>query len=99
MGTGKLRDGTKRVSYIEEIPTYKALDILAAAKDTNLSAIIREATADYLAKNDPTGELRKVSDSMAGAFSDEKSQRAGETIDDETQKTLIKIIGRIRKTK
>ena len=98
MGTGKLRAGTKRVSYIEDIPTYKALDILAAAKDTNLSAIIREATAEYLVKNDPGGELRKISSSITAALPDERSKRAGETIDDETQKRLIKIIGRFRKT-
>lgn len=96
MPTGTLRPGTKRVSYIEETPTYKALDIMAAARDTNLSAIIREATAEYLAKHDPGGDLRKVSGSLTAALSDEKSERAGEEVDEKTQKALIKVLGRLR---
>jgi len=97
MSTGKLRPGTKRVSYIEDIPTYKALDILAAAKDTNLSSLVREATAEYLAKNDPGGELRKISQSITAALPDEKEARPGEEIDVETQKDLARFLARIRK--
>lgn len=97
MGTGKLRAGTKRVSYIEEIPTYKALDIMAAARDTNLSAIIREATEEYLAKHDPKGELRKVSSSLTASLPDSKKERAGEEIDEDTQRALARVLGRFRK--
>ena len=85
------------MSYIENIPTYKALDIMAAAQDTNLSAIIREATESYLDKHDPKGELRQVSDSLTRSMSDERSERAGDEIDEDTQKKLAKIIGRFRK--
>ena len=98
MSTGKLRPGTKRVSYIEDIPTYKALDILAAAKDTNLSSLVREATAEYLAKNDPGGELRRISQSITAALPDEKEARPGEEIDVETQKDLARVLARIRKS-
>lgn len=97
MSTGKLRPGTKRVSYIEDIPTYKSLDIMAAARDTNLSALIREATAEYLTKHDPKGELRKVSNALTSVLPDEKSQRAGEEIDEDTQRALAKVLTRIRK--
>lgn len=97
MSTGKLREGTKRVSYIEDIPTYKALDILAAAKDTNLSALIREATADYLKKNDPGGELRRISQNITAALPDEKEARPGEEIDEETQRALAKVLTKFRK--
>jgi len=96
MATGKLREGTKRVSYIEETVTYKALDIMAAARDTNLSAIVRAATEEYLKKNDPSGELRKVSKTLNGALSDERTERAGEAVDEETQRALIKVITRLR---
>jgi hypothetical protein len=98
MSTGKLRPGTKRVSYIEDIPTYKALDILAAAKDTNLSSLVREATAEYLAKNDPGGELRRISQKITAALPDEKEARPGEEIDVETQKDLARVLARIRKS-
>jgi len=97
MSTGKLRPGTKRVSYIEDIPTYKALDILAAAKDTNLSSLVREATADYLTKNDPGGELRRISKSITAALPDEKEARPGEEIDEEVQRALAKVLTRFRK--
>jgi len=96
MATGKLREGTKRVSYIEETVTYKALDIMAAARDTNLSAIVRAATEEYLKKNDPSGELRKVSKTLNSALSDERTERAGEAVDEETQRDLIKVITRLR---
>lgn len=97
MSTGKLRPGTKRVSYIEDIPTYKALDILAAAKDTNLSSLVREATAEYLTKNDPGGDLRKISQSLTAALPDEKEARPGEDIDEETQRALAKVLVKFRK--
>jgi predicted DNA-binding ribbon-helix-helix protein len=95
--TGKLREGTKRVSYIEETPTYKALDIMAAARDTNLSAVIREATEEYLIKHDRSGDLRRISGTLLAALPDERSERAGEEIDPETQKALARVIGQIRK--
>lgn len=98
MSQGKLRPGTKRVSYIEDIPTYKALDILAAAKDANLSSLVREATAEYLVKNDPGGELRKIAKNITAALPDEKEARPGETIDSEVQKDLARVLARIRKT-
>lgn len=97
MSTGKLRPGTKRVSYIEDIPTYKALDILAAAKDTNLSSLVREATAEYLTKNDPGGDLRKISQSLTAALPDDKAARPAEDIDEETQRALAKVLVKFRK--
>jgi len=97
MSTGQLRAGTKRVSYIEDTPTYKALDIMAAARDTNLSAVIREATEEYLVKHDLSGDLRKISGTLAASLPDERSERAGEEIDLETQKALARVIGQLRK--
>lgn len=97
MSTGKLRPGTKRVSYIEDIPTYKALDIMAAAKDTNLSSLVREATAEYLAKNDPGGDLRKISQNLTAALPDDKASRPAEDIDEETQRALAKVLVKFRK--
>ena len=97
MSTGKLRVGTKRVSYIENTATYKALDILAAARDTNLSAVIREGTEQYLAKHDISGDLRKISGTLSASLPDERSERAGEEIDPETQKALARVIAQHKK--
>jgi hypothetical protein len=85
------------VSYIEDTPTYKALDIMAAARDTNLSAVIREATEEYLVKHDKSGDLRRISGTLAASLPDDRSERAGEEIDPETQKALARVIGQLRK--
>ena len=98
MSQGNPRPGMKRVSYIEENATYKALDIMAAAKDTNLSALVREATAEYLVKHDRGGELRKIAESLAAALPDEKKERAGEVVDESTQRALAKVLGKLRKS-
>ena len=97
MSQGQPKPGMKRVSYIEENATYKALDIMAAARDSNLSALVREATAEYLAKHDVDGDLRKISKSLTASLPDERSERAGEVIDEETQRALAKVLGKLRK--
>ncbi len=87
----------RRVSYIEENATYKALDIMAAAKDTNLSALVREATAEYLAKHDTDGDLRKIAQTLATNLSDDKSERMQDVVDEDTQRALAKVLGKLRK--
>jgi hypothetical protein len=58
--SGKLREGTKRASYIEEAKIDRALTLLAVIKKTNRSAIIRKATATLVAKEDGDGQLRAI---------------------------------------
>jgi len=86
----------KRVSYIEENATYKALDIMAAAKDTNLSSLVREATAEYLVKHDQGGDLRRIAQTLSAALPDDKGERMGEVVDEETQRALAKVLGKLR---
>jgi hypothetical protein len=97
MSQGKPKPGMRRVSYIEENATYKALDIMAAAKDTNLSALVREATAEYLAKHDTDGDLRKIAQTLATNLSDDKSERMQDVVDEDTQRALAKVLGKLRK--
>jgi hypothetical protein len=93
----KLKEGTKRVSYVESVTTHKALDILAAAKDSNMSAILREATESYLAKHDPNGELQKVAAVLRAKLSDDRTSRPEEEIDRETQAALARVVAKLRK--
>jgi hypothetical protein len=86
----------KRVSYIEENATYKALDIMAAAKDTNLSSLVREATAEYLVKHDQGGDLRRIAQTLSAALPDDKGERMEEVVDEETQRALAKVLGKLR---
>jgi hypothetical protein len=97
MSQGQPKPGMRRVSYIEENATYKALDIMAAAKDTNLSALVREATAEYLAKHDTDGDLRKIAQTLATNLSDDKSERMQDVVDEDTQRALAKVLGKLRK--
>lgn len=96
MSQGNPRPGMKRVSYIEENATYKALDIMAAARDTNLSALVREATAEYLIKHDRGGELRKIAGTLTAVLPDEREERAGEIVSEETQRALAKVLEKLR---
>lgn len=96
MSQGQPRPGMKRVSYIEENATYKALDIMAAAKDTNLSSLVREATAEYLVKHDQGGDLRRIAQTLSAALPDDKGERMEEVVDEETQRALAKVLGKLR---
>jgi len=93
----QLKHGTRRLSYIEENEVAKSLDILAAARGTNLSAVIREATKRYLSQEDPNRELTKVAKELVTQLPDESSRRAGHSFDEETMEALAKIVKRFRK--
>jgi hypothetical protein len=62
---GRLKAGTERVSYVESKMTSSALRLLAAAKQTNVSSLIREATSAYLAAEDPDKTLSRVAEELA----------------------------------
>jgi hypothetical protein len=93
----KLKLGTRRLSYIEENEVAKSLDILAAARGTNLSAVIREATKRYLQQEDPHKELTKVAKELVKQLPNESSQRASHSFDEATMEALAKIVKRFKK--
>jgi hypothetical protein len=93
----QLKHGTKRLSYIEEKEIAKSLDILAAAKGTNISAIIREATKRYLQQEDPGRELSKLAKELVMQLPDETSEQAGHSFDRDTMDALTKIVRKFKK--
>jgi len=93
----QLKAGTHRVSYVESSTTSRALGIIAAAKGVTVSALIREANLDYLAKHDPSGEIMAVAKKIATSMSDTADERVGDQIDAETAKLLGKIIKKFKK--
>ena len=93
----QLKPGTRRLSYVEDRLAAKALDILAAAKNTNVSALIREATKDYLHKIDPDKAIRQLAINITSELPDDADARAQVTLDSKTLESLASVMKRIRK--
>jgi hypothetical protein len=71
----QLKDGSLRVSYVEEIEVHKAMKILAATQGVTISALTRKATEQFLKREDPEGVLRNSAKKLAkkqGATADER---------------------------
>lgn len=94
--SNQLKQGTIRTSYVESKVTSTALDILATAKGTNKSALVREATAAYLAKHDPGNEIMRLSASLVSSLPDDAEERATAEMDPALQAEVAKILGRLR---
>jgi hypothetical protein len=94
---GRLKAGTERVSYVENKRTSSALRLLAAAKQTNVSSLIREATSRYLTAEDQDGTLSRVAEELAVYKADTQVERAADSLDPEMQKTIANLIRKHRK--
>jgi len=94
---GRLRPGTERVSYVENKGSSAALRLLAAAKQTNVSFLIREAVAQYLAKEDPEKTLSRVAEELAVYKADSQEERAADSLDPEMQKAIAALLRKHRK--
>ena len=93
----QLKHGTRRLSYVETRKTAKALDIMAAAKSTNVSALIREATEEYLRKVDKDGSIRKIAEQIILELPDDADERVEAQLDGKTMEHLAAIMKKIRR--
>ena len=93
----QLKPGTRRLSYVERREAAKALDILAAAKSTNVSALIREATDDYLKKVDRDNSVRKLAGQIVAELPDDADERAEAELDPKTLEQLTAVMKKIRR--
>jgi hypothetical protein len=89
---GRLKPGTERVSYVENKKTSSALRLLAAAKQTNVSSLIREATSRYLTTEDQDGTLSRVAEELAVYKADTQVERAADTLDPQMQKAIAALL-------
>lgn len=94
---GRLRPGTERVSYVENKKTSAALRLLAAAKQTNVSSLIREATTRYLSAEDTDGTLSRVAEELAVYRADTQVDRAADSLDPDMQKTIASLLRKHRR--
>jgi len=66
----KLKAGTLRVSYVENQAINRAISILATVKGVTISALIREATEQYLMREDPNGAILKTAKELVAGQSE-----------------------------
>lgn len=93
----QLKPGTRRLSYIEDRVNAKALDVLAAAQSTNVSALIRQATEKFLHDVDKDGSIRKVALDIANQLPDDADERATANLSPSTLEALTAVMKKIRK--
>jgi hypothetical protein len=61
----QLAEGMVRVSYVEDSETINTLKLLALASNTNVSALIREATVGLLKGHDPKKQIHEAAAALA----------------------------------
>ncbi len=93
----KLKLGTERVSYIEDAAIKKALYLLSSIKGVTISEIIRDATSEYLKKQDPDGTLTATAHNLAANQSENREDRTAEDVDPETLKTISFLMKKFKK--
>jgi hypothetical protein len=92
----KLKAGTLRVSYVENQAINRAISILATVKGVTISSLIREATEQYLVREDPKGEILKAAKELVAGQSEAVNQRVTEPLNPEAIAqigALIKKVG------
>jgi hypothetical protein len=76
----KLKAGTLRVSYVENQAINRAISILASVKGVTISSLIREATEQYLVREDPNGAILKTAKELVAGQSEAVDQRVTEPV-------------------
>jgi hypothetical protein len=92
----KLKVGTLRVSYVENQTINRAISILATVKGVTISSLIREATEQYLTREDPKGAILKAAKELVAGQSESVDQRVTEPLNPEVIAkigALIKKVG------
>jgi predicted DNA-binding protein len=93
----QLKRGTRRLSYIENKTVAKVLDVLASAKSTNVSALIREATEKYILEVDRDGSLQTLANDILDQLPEDVESRTTASLNKNTLEALAGVMKRIRK--
>ena len=91
----KLKAGTLRVSYVESIAINRAISILASVKGVTISSLIREATEQYLVREDPNGAILKTAKELVAGQSESVDQRVTEPVNPEIIAKLTALIKKV----
>ena len=88
----KLKAGTLRVSYVESQAINRAISILATAKGVTISSLIRQATEQFLMREDPKGDILKTAKVLVKAQSESVDQRVTEPLTPESTAQIAALI-------
>ena len=88
----KLKAGTLRVSYVESQAMNRAISILATAKGVTISSLIRQATEQFLMREDPKGDILKTAKKLVEAQSESVDQRVTEPLTPESIAQIAALI-------
>ena len=88
----KLKAGTLRVSYVESQAINRAISILATAKGVTISSLIRQATEQFLMREDPKGDILKAAKKLVEAQSESVDQRVTEPLTSESTAQIAALI-------
>jgi len=91
----KLKVGTLRVSYVENQAINRAISILASVKGVTISSLIREATEQYLVREDPNGAILKTAKELVAGQSESVDQRVTEPVNPEVIAKLTALIKKV----
>lgn len=91
----KFKAGTLRVSYVESQAINRAISILATVKGVTISSLIREATEQYLTREDPKGEILTAAKELVEAQSKSVDQRVTEPLSPEAIAKLTALIKKV----
>jgi len=91
----KLKAGTLRVSYVENQAINRAISILATVKGVTISSLIREATEQYLVREDPNGAILKTAKELVAGQSESVDQRVTEPVNPEVIAKLTALIKKV----
>ena len=91
----KLKAGTLRVSYVENQAINRAISILATVKGVTISSLIREATEQYLTREDPKGAILKAAKELVEAQPESVDQRVTEPLSPESIAKLTALIKKV----
>ena len=91
----KLKVGTLRVSYVENQAINRAISILATVKGVTISSLIREATEQYLVREDPNGAILRTAKELVDGQSESVDQRVAEPVNPEVIAKLTALIKKV----
>ena len=91
----KLKAGTLRASYVENQAINRAISILATVKGVTISSLIREATEQYLVREDPSGAILKAAKELVAMQPESVDQRVTEPVNPEVIAKLTALIKKV----
>lgn len=90
----KLKDGTLRVSYVEDQVMHKAVSLYAELNSISISEVIRTAVEKHLRDIDPSGEFVKA----AEACVTDKGTRSGRNPNPATIQLITRLVNKHAKS-